>query len=238
MDFSVFNLKSYFTLHEMACLTIGIDPGIAANAVPAPSRTAYDLLIESGRESAIAAAGLCAWYRQNNQTRDDLTPALLYPLWAWRSVPQDGDPQPDAPEQYLSDGDPDSWVFLPETISDWLAVRKISSVYDFGHGGVEDKLYEVWLRRSPLLPESQSGAKPEERITGDDWQSAAAQRGRVIILEALKNGRTPSQEDVAQQIAREWRAAGMVGPNGAPLEASTIKRHALAPNKISAKHLH
>lgn len=59
------------------------------------------------------------------------------------------------------------------------------------------------------------------------WKELAAVRAREIIKDAQLNDFYPSQDNLADQIAREFRKAEIFGKDGKPLTGSTIKRHAL-----------
>ncbi len=56
---------------------------------------------------------------------------------------------------------------------------------------------------------------------GEEWKEQARQRAREIIARQKAKDLYPSQEDIACEIAREFRAAGK------PLTGAYIKRHAL-----------
>jgi hypothetical protein len=59
------------------------------------------------------------------------------------------------------------------------------------------------------------------------WIELAQKRAREIIKDNQNRDLYPSQENIADQIAREFRADGVVGADGKPLTGATIKRHAL-----------
>lgn len=56
---------------------------------------------------------------------------------------------------------------------------------------------------------------------GEEWKEQARQRAREIIARQKAKDLYPSQEDIADEIAREFRAGGK------PLTGAYIKRHAL-----------
>lgn len=60
-----------------------------------------------------------------------------------------------------------------------------------------------------------------------DWVAPARTRAAEIIEEQKERDLYPSQEALADQIAREFRASGVVGAGGKPLTGAYIKRHAL-----------
>jgi hypothetical protein len=98
------------------------------------------------------------------------------------------------------------------------------------------------LRPSPTrhLPSSliETEALPSFRADttpAGDWKKDATLRGWAIVKEATSSSRTPSQLDIANQIAREWNEAKRFGPNGSALSGEYIKRHALVPAAVSCK---
>lgn len=67
----------------------------------------------------------------------------------------------------------------------------------------------------------------ESTKSDEEWKEKARQRALEIIARDKKNDRYGSQENIADEIAREFRDAGVVGAGGKPLAGSYIKRHAL-----------
>lgn len=63
---------------------------------------------------------------------------------------------------------------------------------------------------------------------GDAWKSKARVRAVEIIERQRAKDLYPSQEIIADEIAKEFRAAELVGADGKPLSGATIKRHALS----------
>jgi hypothetical protein len=60
-----------------------------------------------------------------------------------------------------------------------------------------------------------------------EWQVMAQEKAREIIKRQKAKDLYPAQEDVADEIAKEFRRTGIVGAGGKPLAGSYIKRHAL-----------
>jgi hypothetical protein len=68
---------------------------------------------------------------------------------------------------------------------------------------------------------------------GDEaWETQARKRAAAIIKRQRERDLYPSQIHIADEIADEFRTAGVVGVDGKPLSGATIKRHAL--NGISS----
>lgn len=59
------------------------------------------------------------------------------------------------------------------------------------------------------------------------WVTQAQARAREIVRESKVRDRYPSQENLGDTIAAEFRKDGIVGTDGKPLTGATIKRHAL-----------
>ena len=60
-----------------------------------------------------------------------------------------------------------------------------------------------------------------------EWITKAQARAREIVNESRERDRYPSQTNLGDLIAAEFRKAGIFGSDGKPLTGSTIKRHAL-----------
>lgn len=69
-------------------------------------------------------------------------------------------------------------------------------------------------------------------LDDEAWKSKARERAAEIIKRQREKDLYPSQEDIADEIAREFRVAGIVGTDGKPISGAYIKRHAL--NGISS----
>jgi hypothetical protein len=92
-------------------------------------------------------------------------------------------------------------------------------------------------RRPPLVFSTESAPKPQgvtpapvaaaRAVDGEAWKVKARQRANEIIKRQKANDFYPSQEDIADEIAREFRADGVAGAGGKPLTGAYIKRHAL-----------
>ena len=59
------------------------------------------------------------------------------------------------------------------------------------------------------------------------WKNVAHEQATTIIARQKKKDLFPSQQDIADEIARDFRARGVMGTDGKPLSGATIKRHAL-----------
>lgn len=73
----------------------------------------------------------------------------------------------------------------------------------------------------------QSLATPAPVVVAGAWVAKAQARAREIVRESKERDRYPSQENLGDTIAAEFRKAGIVGADGKPLTGATIKRHAL-----------
>lgn len=75
-------------------------------------------------------------------------------------------------------------------------------------------------------PEQTPQPQPKQE-SANEWVSDAQSRAHEIIKERRAVDQYPSQENMADQIAREFRAAGRVGADGKPISGAYIKRWAL-----------
>jgi hypothetical protein len=87
---------------------------------------------------------------------------------------------------------------------------------------------EELRRERDAMPTAQ---KPTSilRVNGHEWQKKAQDRAVEIIERQRKKDLYPSQIDIADEIAKEFRRPGVeiVGADGKPLSGAYIKRHAL-----------
>jgi hypothetical protein len=80
---------------------------------------------------------------------------------------------------------------------------------------------------APAVGQGQSTPETPAALVVDGWKDGARVRARQIIRERRAQDLYPSQVDIADEIAKEFRAADIVGADGKPLTGLTIKRHAL-----------
>lgn len=85
------------------------------------------------------------------------------------------------------------------------------------------------LEPTAPMPVNTDGAIAQNQQRGDQWKSVAQDRARAIIADQRKRDLYPPQIRIAEQIAREFRAAvpPILGADGKPLTGETIKRYAL-----------
>ena len=91
-----------------------------------------------------------------------------------------------------------------------------------------ERVAEIINKTAP----TQSAATPapvvaESADDGEAWKAKARERADEIIKRQRAKDLHPSQEDIADEIAREFRADGVMGAGGKPLTGAYIKRHAL-----------
>lgn len=65
------------------------------------------------------------------------------------------------------------------------------------------------------------------------WIAEAQEQARTIIERQATKDLHPNLEDIADEIANEWRKRGKFGPKGTPLSGATIKRHGLVGHGIA-----
>jgi hypothetical protein len=64
-------------------------------------------------------------------------------------------------------------------------------------------------------------------LNDEAWANKARDRAAEIIKRQREKDLFPSQKNLGDEIAREFRGAGIVGADGKPLSGAYIKRHAL-----------
>jgi hypothetical protein len=113
------------------------------------------------------------------------------------------------------------WEYVtPESVNAWLAALKAP--------------YR-WSPAPPLVKVPQENTTPPAPVAsldGNAWINKTRERAAEIINRQRKLDLYPSQVNLGDEIAREFRCAGIVGADGKPLKGSYIKRHAL--NGISS----
>lgn len=77
------------------------------------------------------------------------------------------------------------------------------------------------------VPASPAPVMPAGPNRPEAWVQKARCRAVEIIEAERARDLYPSQDSIADQIAREFRAAGVMGVGGKPMTGSYIKRHAL-----------
>lgn len=136
-----YDFKEVFTIREIACLALGVDP--ASSTIPEALRGPYDVIARAARVAANAGAGTCAKAHFNGQTHRDLTKGPLYPGWALERIPGDDevpawtpiDDRSRWPEADFDPGALDSWTFSRARVAEWLAGRDFRPMYDFSRRG-------------------------------------------------------------------------------------------------------
>ena len=114
----------------------------------------------------------------------------------------------------------------PETahIADKNSESPLVTLADFnkwlGENGVPYSAPELMLGKTSSQVERKACKDPP-------WKTRARTMADEIIERDTKKSLFPSQNDIADEIARKFRVDGIVGNNGKPLTGTTIKRHAL-----------
>lgn len=79
----------------------------------------------------------------------------------------------------------------------------------------------------PVAPATQAAPEKTLLAASPEWPQMAVARAIEIIRRDRKKDLYPSQELIADEIAKEFRSDGVVGNGGKPLTGAYIKRHAL-----------
>jgi hypothetical protein len=80
---------------------------------------------------------------------------------------------------------------------------------------------------APVVAVVAATLTPIKSVANDDWVLKAQARAIEIIKRQKLKDLYPSQVNISDEIAKEFRADGIVGSDGKPLRGGTIKRHAL-----------
>lgn len=127
------------------------------------------------------------------------------------------------PDTYLTEvpGDDGNMCQIEDELSQPVVTAGACRVRPSGLGALAERIKHA---REHL--ENGSGPVVQSRTRGD-WGQNAQDRARSIIERQRLRDLFPSQNDIANEIAREFRVSGVVGSNGKPLTGAYIKRHAL-----------
>lgn len=87
---------------------------------------------------------------------------------------------------------------------------------------------------APAQPQAAAPEPQHHPKTPPEWIELARKRAREIIARQAAKDLFPSLNNVADEIAREFRRDGIVGAGGKPLTGSSIKRRALQGTGISS----
>ena len=111
----------------------------------------------------------------------------------------------------------------------WKAWRKAMVFQLLGTGAQQSHV----AAQSPATP-APSPAEPPQAVPAEpcanddeDWKGKARQMASEIIKRQCAKDLYPSQEDIADEIARRFRADRVMGAGGKPLTGAYIKRHAI-----------
>jgi hypothetical protein len=217
-----------FSAQEAAALVVGIDPldpqaplwkagpvlermkkghGIAKNFVTQPkpmTPTEFELQRKSR-----------AWADALVSVLFDLFPVLQKNPW-----PSD----PDRPYELLArfagpDGEFQVQKFARTEIQRWLSVVGIRSAYQFDRKQLNAGPFRV----TPAPPVGAVGASGSDK----PWKEQARARADEIIKRDKAKDLYPSQVNIADEIAKQFRKDGLTGADGKPLTGAYIKRWAL-----------
>lgn len=229
-----------FKLQDAACLIAGVSPAkemVAwADKLPPEARPAFKKLWDSYLRGT-------GFYKRPGPDSADF-PKMLHgipseDLWSPTVVPARGAIRRRemlvAPSAELIRERMENVRVSRAELHRWVRAMGIKSVYQFSPVGTLAHVPGVDThsagQAAPIAPLVNAPAQtikiPAPGVTGGEWVTQAQRRAREIIKDCREHDRYPSQENLGDTIAAEFRKAGTVGADGKPLSGATIKRHAL-----------
>ena len=130
---------------------------------------------------------------------------------------------PDGWEWLLSMADADK--FIAARGMEWRFGEVALHLFNELEQAIENRRFPPWTRTTPAT--DTAPAQTLAPVADSEWVTKAQTRAREIVKESKELDRYPSQENLGDLIAAEFRKAGVVGADGKPLSGATIKRHAL-----------
>ena len=116
----------------------------------------------------------------------------------------------------------------------WKSLEN-DTLYTIGHDEFS-RVAELFGLAVAVRPAPEPQAAPEATEGASDgneaWKGKARERAYEFIKRDRQKDLYPSQMDLADEIAKEFRRDGVMGADGKPLTGAYIKRHAL--NGISS----
>lgn len=146
--------------------------------------------------------------------------------------------------QIIFDNDPDKEALCKSIYDEQCAMRKELQSLTVDamqkHWGQIENMLQAALSPAPppRIEPSTATATPAPVVAASDapaplpvanreWVAQAQARAHEIIKMQKDRDLYPSQKDLGDWIASEFRKNGVVGADGKPLAGATIKRHAL-----------
>lgn len=206
MDFSAWDWTNTFRIHDAACLIAGVMP--LSKRFPTSEE-----LPPQARPILIALGS--AYYEWFFQTKNPERPRTV----VLEGVLNDDGTLPTFPVPGVLAGE----LVSRAALHSYITATGRKSAYSFGP--IDST--EVAAQHQPAAAPARPRAHNRAASDASDWKAKAQSRAAEIITHQKAKDLYPSQQHIADQIAREFRDAGVVGADGKPLTGAYIKRHAL-----------
>lgn len=215
-----------FSAQEAAALVVGIDPldpqAPLWKAGPVLERMKAGHKIARAFVTQVMAPAEFTRQRELRNWAEALVSVLFdnYPMLQKNPWPSD----PNRPYELVArfdgpDGEFQVQKFARTEIQRWLSVVGIRSAYQFDR----KQLNAGPLRVTPAPPVGAVGGSGSD----EPWKKQARARADEIIKRDKAKDLYPSQVNIADEIAKQFRKDGLKGADGKPLSGAYIKRWAL-----------
>ncbi|MDZ5457890.1 hypothetical protein [Azohydromonas lata] len=207
MEFQHYDFVRCFTLDELVCLCVGIEPSELKNASPRDLKQ-YKIIRQEALFSAVCAHTEGLLTKSRRGTRLDMRRGLLYPTRVIGNIPGDSEELRHWEQHFgyncndlLPEGS-EEWEFPREVIAEWLATRPaFKPAYDFSR---KSGLF----MESPLAPGPLAATQENAALREALAQSESARAVLEAQMGSMKTTRSTAPQELRPTHQRADDLAG------------------------------